>query len=334
MLMVVYGLLPLLLTISMTCRLIDAIGTTDWGRIWSAALISCGTLLTTFSVVLTNHLPAAACAATSGWLAYRIRCQGLRSMAAFGLAGGFAGLAAAFELPALSWCVAVLVLLGLADIRRTMIAAIPAMALVAVAALGTNWIAHGTPLPPYAHRQTNGGERTNWYDYSLTLPDGRVVSSYWKSPQGVDRGEASAGAYAWHVIAGHHGIFSLTPAWLLVLPGLLRMLRSTGEGRREMAVAIGSVTLIVIGFYLLRPQLDRNYGGVTCGFRWVFWLAPLWVAAAVPAVDRLAAGPLGRGFALALLGLSVVSVAYPTWNPWTAPWIQQWLTHAGWLPPS
>jgi len=35
--------------------------------------------------------------------------------------------------------------------------------------------------------------------------------------------------------------------------------------------------------------------------------------------------------ALALLGLSVVSVAFPTWSPWTMPWIQQWLTHAGWL---
>jgi hypothetical protein len=40
---------------------------------------------------------------------------------------------------------------------------------------------------------------------------------------------------------------------------------------------------------------------------------------------------VGRVVALALLGLSVVSVAFPTWSPWTAPWIQQWLTHAGWL---
>jgi len=334
MLMVLYGILPLLVMISMACRLIDAIGTTDWGRIWSAALISCGTLLTTFAVVLTNHLPAAACAATSGWLVYRIRCQGLRSRAAFFLAGVSAGLTAAFELPALAWCVAVLVMLALADVRRTMLAALPAMALVAAAALGTNWIAHGTPLPPYAHRETTGGSGTNWYDYSLTLPDGRVISSYWKNPQGVDQGEPSASLYAWHVIAGHHGILSLTPAWLLVLPGLLRMLRSPERGRREMAIAIASVSLIVIGFYLLRPQLDRNYGGMTCGFRWVFWLAPLWVAAAVPAVDRLATGGIGRGFALAVLGLSVVSVAYPTWNPWTAPWIQQWLTYAGGLPPS
>jgi len=51
----------------------------------------------------------------------------------------------------------------------------------------------------------------------------------------------------------------------------------------------------------------------------------------VPAADRLAGGRVGRVVALALLGLSVVSVAFPTWSPWTTPWIQQWLAHAGWL---
>jgi hypothetical protein len=52
----------------------------------------------------------------------------------------------------------------------------------------------------------------------------------------------------------------------------------------------------------------------------------------VPTADRLSHSRAGRGLALALLGLSVVSVAYPTWNPWTMPWIQQWLIHAGWSP--
>ncbi|MFM8434982.1 MAG: glycosyltransferase family 2 protein, partial [Planctomycetia bacterium] len=39
LLMVLYGLLPLLVTIGYTFRLIEATGTTDWGRLWSAALI-------------------------------------------------------------------------------------------------------------------------------------------------------------------------------------------------------------------------------------------------------------------------------------------------------
>ena len=64
------------------------------------------------------------------------------------------------------------------------------------------------------------------------------------------------------------------------------------------------------------------------------WLAPLWVVAAVPAADRLARWKAGRAVGLVLLALSVLSVAYPTWSPWTPPWIWQWMAHAGWLPPS
>ena len=89
------------------------------------------------------------------------------------------------------------------------------------------------------------------------------------------------------------------------------------------------VSVVVIAFYLTRSEIDRNYGGMTSGFRWAFWLAPLWGVAAVPAADRLAGSRWGRGVALTLLAFSVLSAAYPTWNPWTLPWIQQWLTLAG-----
>ncbi len=97
-------------------------------------------------------------------------------------------------------------------------------------------------------------------------------------------------------------------------------------------MAILLVSAVVILFYLTRSQIDRNYGGVSSGFRWVFWLAPLWTVAAVPAADSLARHRAGRWLALLLLALSVVSVAYPTWNPWSPPWIEQWLRHLGSLP--
>jgi hypothetical protein len=190
----------------------------------------------------------------------------------------------------------------------------------------------------------------NWYDYSLRLSNGKLLTSYWNKPQGVDRGEPSAASYAWHALIGHHGIFSLTPAWLLAIPGIGMLATSAGRrrlgqqirggqqtadaggaGQQRLAWAIAMVTLVVMAFYLSRPQLDRNYGGTSSGFRWAFWLAPLWVMATLPAADRLAGSRIGRVVALALLGLSVVSVAYPTWSPWTTPWLQQWLTHSGWL---
>ena len=93
------------------------------------------------------------------------------------------------------------------------------------------------------------------------------------------------------------------------------------------AGAIAAVSLVVVCFYLARPPLDRNYGGVSSGFRWVLWLAPLWAAAVVPAADELSRSRAGRALALLLVGVSVLSVAYPTWNPWSPPWIEQWIRH-------
>jgi hypothetical protein len=347
LLLVLYGLVPLAVGIAITFRLVEAVGTSDFGRLWAAALAACGTLLTTFAVVFTNHVPAAACTAVSCWLVYRAACLQRRSWGGFAAAGLAAGLAAAFELPAMAWLAAVLLLLARCDLRRTLAAAVPAAALVAAAAVGSNLLAHGTAVPPYAHRATHpaaaasgagAGEESwnpdNWYDYAIRLPNGKLLTSYWRAPKGQDRGEPSPMAYAFHATVGHHGILSLTPAWLLVIPGLALLAarrRPAAAGEADLAVAIATVSAVVVAFYLLRPLPDRNYGGMTSGFRWVFWLAPLWVTAAVPAADLCGRSRAGRGLALVLLGLSVLTVAYPTWNPWTAPWIQQWLSHAGWL---
>ncbi|MFM1904402.1 MAG: hypothetical protein RLZZ440_2302 [Planctomycetota bacterium] len=353
LLLVVVSLLPFAIFLGFSLRLVEAVGGSDWGRLWAAALLAFGTLLSTFAVVLTNHLPAAAATAASAWLCYRITCQGARAATTFAAAGVTAALAAAFELPALAWLAAVAALLARVDLRRTLVAGGAGAAVVAAAAVGTNWLAHGTLAPAYAFRATEerpsaaGSEATdpasaragqvvgswnpaNWYDYSVVLPNGRLLTSYWRSPQGIDRGEPSPLRYAWHALVGHHGILSLTPAWLLVIPGisLLAARRRQAGAEAKLAIAIAMVSLVVVAFYLGRPQPDRNYGGMTAGFRWAFWLAPLWAAAAVPAADLLGRSRSGRAVGLVLLGLSVVSVAFPTWNPWTSPWIQQWLDHA------
>ena len=346
MLLLICGAAPFAILLAFTFRAVDMVGSSDWGRLWAAALVACGTLLTTFAIALTNHLPAAAAAAASLWLLLAIGAGERRSAWPFFAAGLAAALTAAFELPALAWLVAVLVVLAKADLRRTVTAAVPAALLVAAAALAANHLAHGTIVPPYAHR-ADGMRPTaataveeswnpdNWYDYAIRLPNGRLLQSYWRAPQGIDKGEPSRAAYAWHAIAGHHGILSLTPAWLLVVPGLALLAarrRRHGDGEADVALAIAVVSAVVIAFYLLRPQADRNYGGMTSGFRWVFWMAPLWVAAAVPAADILGRSRSGRILACLLLAVSVLSVAYPTWNPWTRPWIEQALRHTGFLP--
>jgi hypothetical protein len=135
-----------------------------------------------------------------------------------------------------------------------------------------------------------------------------------------------------HVLVGHHGIFSLTPVWLLSALGTLLWLVQKRDRRlRELALLIGAITVVCTAFYLARPPIDRNYGGMTSGFRWVFWLAPLWLVVMLPAADLMARRRWTRGVALAMLLVSVLSVCYPTWNPWTQPWLMDAMQSMGWL---
>jgi hypothetical protein len=81
----------------------------------------------------------------------------------------------------------------------------------------------------------------------------------------------------------------------------------------------------------MRPLDDRNYGGMTSGFRWVFWFAPLWLVAMLPAADAMAPRSSLRLLACGLLCLSVLSVNYPTWNPWVQPWAADLLLELNWV---
>jgi hypothetical protein len=209
--------------------------------------------------------------------------------------------------------------------RETLVGYVPAALVVAAAAFATNWIAHDSLRPPYMHRsQTDPAD--NWYDYTYER-GGRVRESYWRNPVGIDTGEPSIAVYSLHATVGHHGIFSLTPVWLLSVWGVVLLWRS--QRRWELAALIAVTSLVCLVFYLSRPQGDRNYGGMTSGFRWMFWFAPLWLVAMLPAADRLSTSRAGRAIALVLLALSVLSASYPTWNPWTHPWLWNWLNSLG-----
>jgi hypothetical protein len=242
------------------------------------------------------------------------------------LAGLFAALSAAFELPALSFFALVGAALLWKCPRETLIGFAPPALVVVAAFFGTNYIAHDSLRPPYMHRnESNAAD--NWYDYTYTR-GGQARESYWRNPAGLDRGEPSAARYALHVTIGHHGIFSLTPIWILSFAGVVLLARD--QRWRGLAAFIALLSLVCLAFYLSRPEIDRNYGGMTSGFRWMFWLAPLWLVALVPAADWLGRRRVGRFAALVLLAVSVMAASYPTWNPWTQPWLWNLLTYMGW----
>ncbi len=325
--LVTINVLPLVVFFLVLGRLVERFGTTDYSRLFVMAAATFGTFLTTFAVVINNHLPAAVCVVIALDAAVRIWFDGERRLRYFAIAGLFGAFAAANELPALSFFGLLSLALVWKAPRQTLVAYVPAALVVVAGFFVTNWIAHGDLAPAYAHR--DGGE--NWYDYTYER-NGRVIESYWRNRVGIDRGEESPAVYALHVLFGHHGIFSLTPVWLLTAVGLgIWLARPEDPRLRWLGAFILILSLVCLAFYLTRPQDDRNYGGMTSGFRWMFWFAPIWLVAMLPALDRMADRRWLRGLGYLLLVLSVLSVSYPIWNPWTHPWLLNYLQYLGWV---
>jgi hypothetical protein len=492
---------PMIVFFILVAAMMERYALSDWSRLFVVAVATLGTFLSTFAIVLNNHLQAAVCATVVLYGVLRIWIDGEARRRYFALVGLFAALTVANELPSASLFGAVLVGLGYYYPRQTLVAFAPAALLVVAASFGTNYLAHERWLPPYANRRPgdelfalenrlaanlkqgvlpaaeakkfaehdaplpysrtieptpnkpadtawtiyaerryrvvlNGGQFVvsrdfgsaylpderpsepplleiptdnsladasspeavewqesldkrnlpeglrkqlaerqvelpedaivaveqrgqewlvvdplgaekysinlrgdqlavdawgDWYNYKFWR-DGRLRDSYWRDRRGIDAGEKRVGDYALHVLVGHHGVFSLTPVWLLSLAGVALMIVRPATNRRGVGLLILSVSTVCLGFYIAaRPLADRNYGGMTSAFRWSFWMTPLWLFAMTPILDSLAHRRAWRIFAAILLCLSAMSAAYPTWNPWTHPWLMKFFLYMDWV---
>jgi len=318
------NVLPFALYLMLLAKLIEATGTTDFGRMFAFSAACFGTFLTTFAGTLNNHLPAAFCVL---FAIYPVVKAMLESRELTGLehavAGFFAAFAATFDLPALALVAALGLPLLLANPRRTLLGYVPAALIPIAAYFATNFAAMGEFRPAY---EKFGGP---WYNYE---------GSHWSKVgtplgKGIDFNDEPTTIYAFHLLFGHHGWFSLTPVFLLALGSLIAACRVKDAtlapiSRRGLAVITLALSLIVFVFYLTRTK-SYNYGGFTSGPRWLFWLIPLWSIALPLAGDRLSRGRVGRLVCAALLGFSVLAVFYPAVNPWRSPWIQQLLEFNG-----
>ncbi|MDP7020594.1 MAG: hypothetical protein QGG36_32640 [Pirellulaceae bacterium] len=388
-LLVITNLVPILFYLWLAVLLCERLGTTDTARLFCAAAACFGTFTTTYANTLNNHVPAVIGVMGALYLAITIWQDDRREWWRFLVAGLCAGVAAANELPALSFlCLTGAALLCKAPVK-TIIGYGGGVAAIAAAFFAATLTVHDSWRPPYAHR-SNGEERVvldvpelpdgplaaeireqfsqadcplgeaavvrnsaggqrqvwdeesqnrfalvangqqlrvlnwdNWYDYDR---------SYWmQDKKGVDKGEPDQATYAVHVLVGHHGVFSLTPLWLISIWGVGCWLVAGKPWQRGLAFSIALLTVVCLGFYLARPLADRNYGGVNCGFRWAIWLIPLWFAALVRGADNLLSSRVCRAVALLFLAASVFSAQFAAANPWTHPWVYQYWQYLEWI---
>ncbi len=164
----------------------------------------------------------------------------------------------------------------------------------------------------------------DWYEYS---------DSYWRDGvrRGVDRGEPSRTTYLFQMTFGHHGLFSLTPIWLLLPFGLIRGLAVGPPDFRRLAFAVLVATVVCLLFYLNRPLIDRNYGGVSICFRWMLWFAPLWLVMIAPVMESFGSVTWRRFLIVGLLAFSVFSMSMSLATPWQSPWLYQFWQFLGWI---
>lgn len=313
-LLLTVNVLPFAVYLWVLARLIDRLAATDFGRLFGFTVAAAGTFVLTFQPTLNNHLPGAYCALFA--VAPLVGREPTRGDL---LASGFfAGLATTFELPAASLLVGLGGLVLMATGRRAVWYAVAA-AVPLAALFACNYAAFGTVVPVYEKFETE------WYRYP---------GSHWSrlgtpAGKGIDFLDEPKWLYALHLLVGHHGWFSLTPAWLVGLAGLLKPAGRTSDrwlSPAWLARLTLAVSVVVIGFYTYKTN---NYGGNSACARWLLWLTPLWVLPTAVGADALGRTRWGRWLAALALVISAFSAAYPTWNPWRPPWLQQLLFYAG-----
>jgi hypothetical protein len=310
-------------------KLLDRHVASDWGRLLVFTTAAFGTFLSTFAVSLNNHGPAAYAvflAVAPGLLAAPQPGPPWSLPAALtrgGLmwAGGCAGCAAAFDLPATAFVAGLGGLLLLRQPLATFVWFVPAALVPWLVQSVLNYVAVGEWTPVYARFGTI------WYEFAgshwAPAPPGLVK-------KGIDFANDPKWLVLFHNLIGHHGIFSLSPIFIFSLLGITQALRQRvawphWAGFAALTLAL---TVILVGFYTIK---QNNYGGWTSGPRWFFWLIPLWVLVLLPIADRLAASRVGRVLSVLALGFSVFAVVYPWYNPWRHPWIFDVLTHLKWI---
>ncbi|MGQ0636217.1 MAG: hypothetical protein ACT4QC_16510 [Planctomycetaceae bacterium] len=311
-LLILVNWIPWIAALALLAVLGERHAKSDFTRIFLIVAAAWGTLLATFLVTFNNHTPAANCLVFSLAPALSILIDCRRSWWRYSAAGFWAACTVCNELPAALYGVLLCAWLARYDLKRTCCAFLPA-ALVPVAAFFvTNWLVTGGVMPFYA---SFGSASHDYYRY---VHEG--IPSYWMNPSAVDIGEQSAWVYFWHCTFGHHGIWSLSPVFLLTLAGWLSLARPGASPLRGVAWLALGLTVWILAFYLAQTK-NYNYGGVTSGLRWAFWLIPLWLLSMVPFLDAWAGWRMVRGMATLCLAISAFSATFPERNPWQQPWL-------------
>ena len=319
LILLIVNWLPLVISFVVLARLLERSSKNQTARLIALATFCCGSLVTGYATTLNNHSVAAMCLVFTLAPLLRILSDDSRRGLDFAQVGFWAAMVCCHELPAALFGVATFVLLVRKSVPQTAKWFVPAALLPLIVYFVTNYLATGGWKPFYLYYGTEK------YLYEI---DG--VRSYWHTPHGMDQSLDSPLVYFFHCVIGHHGIFSLSPIFLLAIVPVFWKRLLTEHRLRPAILLGGALSIAVLGFYLTRFD-NYNYGGNTFGLRWMIWLTPFWVLAMVPTLERFATRRAGLVISLLLLGVSVYSSESAAKNPWSSSWLFQQMEQAGWV---
>lgn len=318
-LLFVINVLPMGIALAVFSHLVQRLTASLWAQLFVMACACWGMLLLPFLTAFNNHTIAASCFFIVLPLAAGIWGNAQAAGWKYLLCGLLAAFGVCNELPAALFGLGLFSLLLVDRACPTLMLFLPGALVVLAAFFVTNYQATGSLKPFYSRYGTETYEFVH-----------EGIPSYWKEPKGIDRPRDSTWTYLWHCTFGHHGIYSLSPIFLLTLAGWL----SPGlwwKSRWKWFHLMGlGLTVVTLGFYLTKTA-NYNYGGVSVALRWMMWLTPFWLLSMTPILSLLSRRIWFRALALLLLSVSIFSAWYPPNAPWTQNWLFQLMTRAGWI---
>ena len=318
------NVIPLAIAIILYAGLLERLGYGAAARLFCISAAAFGTYITAYSVTFNNHTVAACACLYTLYCLIRVKYEGRTEARWFVWAGLFAAWTAANEMPGVLFALMVFGWMLYGHARQTLKFFVVPAAIVGGAYLLTTYLQTGGFVPFQVNRES---------------PLYYYPGSHWLNPEGIDAANDPKWLYLVNLLIGHHGVFSLTPVFLISFYGMLRTawlrLRNVEDkGPRtlpgvEIMGLVLSVVLIV--FYLFRTS---NYGGGAQGFRWLFWLTPFWLISLAPVVDRHINSRAFRVFAFTALAISLMTVGYALsgrMGPWGNSWLMNMMYGAGWM---
>lgn len=320
------NVVPYLVAMILWARFLERYSRRFSTRLFLLTVMGLGTLLLPFSTVLNNHTVAAFSFFFSLYALVRILDQSDTPAWYFGIVGFFAAFTCTNELPAAIYGLASFFVLLKHDFKNMARYYVPAAVVPLAAFFITTYLSTGGFKPFYMYYGT---------EKYLFVKDG--IPSYWFNPGGIDQSLDTPLQYLFHCLLGHHGLFSLTPVFLVSVYGWflcgLPQVETDSQLSKGLRVAalLGALFSIILMMFYLSRTANYNYGGLTAGLRWTFWVIPVWLIAMVPACDRLMSRWWFVPVSILFLMVSMYSALAPLSNPWQKPWLFAMMEQAGWI---